>query len=198
EDQLRALTALGAQVEAHYGAPQDIEWAIDSAGALWLLQARPITTLFPLPADAPSSDEDLRVYFSFGITQGTTGPLTPMGISALRALGSSLIGAFTGNLLRDPLNGPSSIKETACRIYVDVTPALRNTFGRRLLFQASGQAEPRAAAIFRQLITDPRLSLLPTSRWRFLRTFLRIVIRTRLPLRLLSALLRPAAAWRRM
>lgn len=43
DDQLRALAALGAQVEAHYGAPQDTEWAIDPTGHLRLLQARPIT-----------------------------------------------------------------------------------------------------------------------------------------------------------
>ena len=52
--QLRALAALGARVEAHYGAPQDTEWAIDAAGALWLTQSRPITTLFPLPPGAPA------------------------------------------------------------------------------------------------------------------------------------------------
>ena len=51
--QIRALAALGARVEAHYGAPQDIEWAIDAAGTIWLLQARPITTLYPLPAGRP-------------------------------------------------------------------------------------------------------------------------------------------------
>jgi len=198
EKQIVALAKLGMQVEAHFGAPQDTEWAIDNTGELWLTQARPITTLFPLPVGAPSSDEDLRVYFSFDITQGTTGPLTPMGISTLRALGSSLIAVFTGTPLRDPLHGPRSITEAACRIYVDVTPALRNRPGRWFLFQAAAQAEPRTVVIFRQLITDPRLSLLPTPRWRFLRALLRIVIRTRLPLGLLSALLRPPAEWRRM
>ena len=33
----------------HYGAPQDTEWALDGDGKLWLTQARPITTLYPLP-----------------------------------------------------------------------------------------------------------------------------------------------------
>ena len=53
--QIRALAALGRQVEAHYETPQDIEWAIDLSNHLWLTQARPITTLFPLPADAPQT-----------------------------------------------------------------------------------------------------------------------------------------------
>src|SRR5215210_6324295 len=78
--QIRALAKLGARVEAHYGEPQDTEWAIDTDGKLWLLQARPITTLFPLPADAPTRDDDLRVYFSFSVAQGVYRPLTPMGL----------------------------------------------------------------------------------------------------------------------
>ena len=48
--QITALVALGRRVEAYYGAPQDIEWAIDGDGALWLTQSRPITTLLPAPA----------------------------------------------------------------------------------------------------------------------------------------------------
>lgn len=43
----RALAELSARVAAEYGGPQDIEWAIDTDGALLLLQARPITTLYP-------------------------------------------------------------------------------------------------------------------------------------------------------
>src|SRR6266540_5422058 len=60
--QIRTLAALGVRVEAHFGTPQDIEWAFDATGQLWLLQTRPITTLFPLPLDAPTSDAVLRVY----------------------------------------------------------------------------------------------------------------------------------------
>ncbi|MBU1879078.1 MAG: hypothetical protein KJ734_09005, partial [Chloroflexi bacterium] len=44
-----------ARVEAHYGTPQDIEWAW-ADGALYLLQARPITTL---PGDAGAPDATL-------------------------------------------------------------------------------------------------------------------------------------------
>src|SRR2546421_722148 len=52
DEQVRHLSKLGTEVEAHFGMPQDIEWAIDSSGQVFLLQARPITTLFPLPAQA--------------------------------------------------------------------------------------------------------------------------------------------------
>jgi pyruvate,water dikinase len=39
------VAAMAARVAAHYGQPQDIEWAIDTGGRLWLLQARPMTAL---------------------------------------------------------------------------------------------------------------------------------------------------------
>src|SRR5207253_696733 len=49
---LRELAAIGARIEAHYGKPQDIEWAIDGE-KLWIVQSRDITTLYPIPASAP-------------------------------------------------------------------------------------------------------------------------------------------------
>lgn len=33
------------RIEAHYGQPMDIEWAIDGQDKIWILQSRPITTL---------------------------------------------------------------------------------------------------------------------------------------------------------
>jgi len=44
DEQIAELSRLGQRVEAHYGAPQDIEWALES-GTLHLLQARPVTTV---------------------------------------------------------------------------------------------------------------------------------------------------------
>jgi len=38
------VARLGARVEAHYGAPQDLEWA-EEGGRFYLVQTRPITTL---------------------------------------------------------------------------------------------------------------------------------------------------------
>jgi phosphohistidine swiveling domain-containing protein len=44
--EVAALCALGQKVqEGAGGAPQDIEWAIDAGGKLYLLQARPVTAL---------------------------------------------------------------------------------------------------------------------------------------------------------
>ncbi|MFO0614570.1 MAG: PEP/pyruvate-binding domain-containing protein [Polyangiaceae bacterium] len=41
KEMARVLT----KIQAHFGRPQDIEWAIDKAGDLFLLQARPITSV---------------------------------------------------------------------------------------------------------------------------------------------------------
>jgi pyruvate,water dikinase len=191
--QVRALAELGARVEAQYGTPQDIEWAIDPSGQIFLLQARPITTLFPLPAGAPSTDEVLLVYLSFNIQQGTYRPFTPMGISATRLLASSIVTLF-GFQPHSPLQGPRFVTEAASRIFFDVTAALRSSFGRRFLTLAMQQAEVHAAAIFQQLGTDPRLSLLPTARWPLFRTIVLLLVRTRLPWTLLLALLTPRTA----
>jgi pyruvate,water dikinase len=48
EEQLRLLAEYALKVEEHYGGPQDIEWAIDRSGTLFLLQARPLKLLQPM------------------------------------------------------------------------------------------------------------------------------------------------------
>ncbi len=41
--QVRAVAELAKRVERHYGAPQDVEWALDATGDVLLLQSRPET-----------------------------------------------------------------------------------------------------------------------------------------------------------
>jgi pyruvate,water dikinase len=50
-----AVAELGRRIEAHYGTPQDTEWAFDPEGGLWMLQSRPITTLHEDPAAAAAA-----------------------------------------------------------------------------------------------------------------------------------------------
>ena len=42
EPEVLELATLGAKVEESFGQPQDIEWALDTAGNFYLLQARPL------------------------------------------------------------------------------------------------------------------------------------------------------------
>ena len=53
DDQLMALREIGRKVERHYGKPQDIEWALDEGGNVFLLQSRPETVWATKDAVAP-------------------------------------------------------------------------------------------------------------------------------------------------
>ena len=73
------LAVLGDRVEAHFGVPQDIEWALD-AGGFHLLQARPITAL-PEPTTAVPDvwpSEPGSLYFRASIVEQLPDPLTPL------------------------------------------------------------------------------------------------------------------------
>lgn len=190
DDQLRALAALGDQVESHYGAPQDTEWAIDGDGTLWLTQARPITTLFPLPAAAPPPDADPRIYFCFSVAQGLQRPLTPAGLAAFRLLASSVAREF-GVTATDPLDGPPAFAEAGRRIFVDLTDVLRGRVGRAVLPRVFDVMEARSAAVLRGLLDDPRFPLTRRSVIPAARRGLRLAARHRLPLRVLRAVARP-------
>ena len=50
----RALVGLAEQAAKTFGGPQDVEWAIDPSGRLWLLQSRPVTAVEePVQVDGP-------------------------------------------------------------------------------------------------------------------------------------------------
>jgi pyruvate,water dikinase len=198
DDQVRALAHLGAKVEAHFGAPQDTEWAIDSSGHLWLTQARPITTLFPLPANAPTIDDELRVYLSLSVVQGVYRPLTPMGLQTFRLISSAAATFVLGRPPQNPLAGLPFLADMGQRLFIDATPILRNALGREIVIRILQNMEARSAVIFKHLVTDPRLASSTSSKWSAIRKLLPIVIRTKIPLLMLRALLRPEAARKRI
>src|SRR5262249_19239595 len=141
EAQLAALTELGRRVAAHYGTPQDIEWALVQ-GRFYLVQARPITSLFPLPRPEPASSAGERVTVCFNILQGLVAPFTPMGIAAFRALSRGIAGLIGVRV--QPGEAPPAFKVAACRIFLDMTPLLQNLTTRAAVLNGS-------AAIDRQV-----------------------------------------------
>lgn len=57
-DQAQALAKAAVELEKHYGAPQDMEWALDRAGNSFILQSRPLKLELltgPPHAGAPNS-----------------------------------------------------------------------------------------------------------------------------------------------
>jgi pyruvate,water dikinase len=75
--QVVRLVELGRRIEAHFGRPQDIEWCLVD-DEFQIVQSRPITTLFPIPA---VGDQENHVYISVGHQQMMTDPLKPLGLS---------------------------------------------------------------------------------------------------------------------
>ena len=77
--QARRIAATSWRIERLFDSPQDIEWALEG-GILWVLQARPITSLFPLagfsnhPTRAPEKPSPTtEVEFSTSVAPAAMG-----------------------------------------------------------------------------------------------------------------------------
>jgi pyruvate,water dikinase len=66
EELLGALLELGRRVERHFGCHQDVEWAVDLGGELFVLQSRPVTVAPRKEGAAGKSALDL-VMGTFGV-----------------------------------------------------------------------------------------------------------------------------------
>ncbi|QDY89464.1 phosphoenolpyruvate synthase [Arthrobacter sp. UKPF54-2] len=192
---LLALELLGRRAEVHFGAPQDLEWAIDDSGAAWLTQSRPITTLYPLP-ERQHAPGGTRVYLCFSLAQGLTRPLTPMGLAGFRLIASSVARAAHFEV-PNPHDGPAPYAAAGQRLFFDLTPVLRNGVGRALVPRVFDVMEARSAPVLRSFFDDPRFSVTSRSPWRLLRHVVPVAARARVPESLLRALVRPEAALRR-
>jgi pyruvate,water dikinase len=71
DEQLLAIARLGSAVEAHYGTPQDTEWAM-ADGRTWLVQSRPITTL-KHSAPSPSTGAGTVLLHGLAASAGRAG-----------------------------------------------------------------------------------------------------------------------------
>lgn len=195
--QLAELRETGQRVQRALGAPQDIEFAYDAEGTLWLLQSRPITTLFPLPPHAEGED-GARVYMEVGHMQGMRRPVTTMGASVLRETTRQWLekigvhGSEADQFLTD-IGG---------RMFMDLTSFVRNPrFHSRVpeMMQIYG---PAVVEGLRRILDDPRFaprSSTPGQRAMSRQTATRMVLAV-LPESLWGAaraLARPEAARRR-
>lgn len=121
DEQALQLARIGRKIEAHFGSPQDIEWAI-ADGSIYILQSRPITTLYP---QACTNDEKMHLFISIGHPQMMTDAFKPLGISVLRTLVP--LGKST------PGGECKYLQSVGNRLYADITSLLKYPKIRELL-----------------------------------------------------------------
>ncbi|MEL6343169.1 MAG: PEP/pyruvate-binding domain-containing protein [Myxococcota bacterium] len=78
--ELFRLCRLGLRIEARLGGPQDVEWAQDEAGQLFVLQARPVTASGAVQRAGPA------VWTRRFVGERWTVPATPLGWSSMRPI----------------------------------------------------------------------------------------------------------------
>ncbi len=142
------------KVAAHFGSPQDIEWAWAS-GRLYILQSRPITSLYPLP-DLPKNaqpEDGPRLYINFNAIQGVNDPLTPLGIDALR-----LIFGSVRELLHIDSQPRDFLPDAGGRLFLDFTDLARDQHLRTLALDFLARTEPGTQQILHRLIQEGRFS----------------------------------------
>lgn len=186
ENQIRQLTELGRQVQEEYQAPQDIEWAF-ADGRLYLLQSRPITSLFPVPE---VSLDPLIVWFGFGTVQGTLGPMTPLGRDGIRNVFAGAGSLFGQRFEPERMSLVVSAGE---RLWIKISDMIRHPIGNRLSLGFLAFVEPSVAQIIRSLTADPRLGAGQgrfkfSTLWRVVRFFGPVLVR------ILPVLARPEKA----
>ncbi len=125
---VRALVRLGLRVESKLGGPQDIEWARDAAGELWVVQARPIT------ASAAPHRPATPLWTRRFLGERFHRPVTPLGWSVLEPILSWFI-AYPDVAARH-LGGGPALRLVAGRPYVDATVF------RHLAFKLPGAPPP--------------------------------------------------------
>ncbi len=126
DEQILQLAHMGRQIEAHFGHPQDIEWCL-ADGTFYMVQSRPITTLYPIPetTDQENADRGPQVYVSVGHQQMMTDPIKPLGIS---------VWVLTG--------ARPMFKTGGGRLFVDITMGLASPAGRQNLLDVLGHSDP--------------------------------------------------------
>lgn len=121
DTQIQELGRLGRKIEACFGSPQDIEWCLDE-GRFYIVQSRPITTLFPIPG---GGGKENRIYVSVGHQQMMIDAIKPLGMSFFEFLSRGF-----------PLH------KAGGRLFIDYTYDLSSPLGRKLLVGLVGKADP--------------------------------------------------------
>jgi len=142
--QVKALSEIGSKIEAHYGLPQDIEWALEG-DEIFITQSRPITSLYPL-AKAP--DDALHVYLSLSHLQVMTDPMPELSIA---------IWKYFSPIGQDENGEYRYVQNIGGRMYGEISPLLRNRRFGKVFVGMLSVADQLAQAAVAELATRPAL-----------------------------------------
>ncbi|CAG7618951.1 Prodigiosin synthesizing transferase PigC [Paenibacillus solanacearum] len=118
------LAAIGESIRKHYGSDQDIEWCF-AEGRFFIVQSRPITSLYPLAPVSVPPGESPHLLLSFGHQQMMTDAIKPMGLSLLKTMfpfGKSSVRAES-----------KYAAAAGGRMFLDITPLLALKPARKLV-----------------------------------------------------------------
>lgn len=134
DEDLKQLTQLGRRIQKHYGAPMDTEWGIED-GKVYMLQARPITTLDDIDESKhqESLDDEERVIITRGL--GASPGLVSGTVKIIRKL-DELDKILEGDILVTTMTTP------------DMVPAMKRANG---IVTDEGGVTCHAAIISREL-----------------------------------------------
>lgn len=124
--QVHELTDAIYRAENAFAHALDIEWAY-AGNRLYLLQARPITTLIPLPTEMVSAPGERRnLYIDVALAKGLTinAPISPLGLDFVKSTVSSIFNRFVGpvNFSSDP--NASLLCFAGGRMYFNLSKAM--------------------------------------------------------------------------
>ncbi|WP_026702877.1 phosphoenolpyruvate synthase [Salibacterium aidingense] len=138
-------TRLAKQIEARFGAPQDIEFCLEN-GEMYVVQSRPITSLYPRPK---VPEEPLRVFYSAGHFQMMTDAMKPLGLAGMKTI--------------LPLPG-KYVHETGGRLYIDFTGVLCHKIGQNVFLRMMKNMDDAAARAMEEVMNRPAFSWHPSRR----------------------------------
>jgi len=153
------LADIGKQIEKLYNFPQDIEWAYGpslSGGegdSIFILQSRPITSLYPLPENLPP--EPLKTMIGLHVIQGVLEPFTPLGQTAITEV---LIGGGRALGLNFTIEQQTAFYVAGERLWINMTPIVRHPRGHKAYPIVIKNLDPGVAQAFEEILQDPRLT----------------------------------------
>ena len=131
DEEIFRLTAIGKAIEKEYGCPQDIEWVLARDGGVYIVQSRPITTLYPAPEN---TDGKNHIYWSFSHQQ--------MMMDAIKPLGTLMFTSFSN----------ADVFLIGGRLYGDMSADLGAPVARAITLKILGLADPLSQSAVKKLL----------------------------------------------